>query len=576
MSSVVRLPAERAAIAPLSLAWLQSPLVLTALWCLAFLPFAAQFLTFHPDERHYLDAALQMGMTGDYLTPRYPDGSLRFNKPIVTYWLIVPWRWLLGSTPLAGRIAFLGLSGVVVLLVERLAWLVYRDRRTSLIALCLMVSHVPLITVAVNSIPEVPLTVCWVLCSLGFVAIAVCQRREPIWHWAAYGGAGLGVAVKGLPILVLVAYAIAFALVNPWRRTRIRELIHFPSMTAAVVLGGWWYVAMYALHGDFALQSFMNDQVHERVGYSPKRIGLNLLLVAGGYALACFPWTLPLIAARYVRKSPPSTKFSEPVEQKLFVQFVIGWAIAMGLVTAMVDRFALRYLLAVTPLMSVVLAHQMASLRGQWIHAWWQWSGRLLAGLIVVATFSMLVVRGQMIGDWLVVAGLAIAIVGAGLALAHRLAIEPPLRLTAAGLVLLPLAYLTLAPIGLPDSGQVLAEHLEAGHWLDRSLVHVGRPALAAKSRLRTNGDMRLYTLVDADDFAVVEYDYVIIDAQTAKDLPHRAFDVVAEFDSGYRGIAPGDAVVAALTGRLNEYLGDHPQRYQFLANRDRIASTTR
>ena len=73
---------------------------------LALLPFAAYFVTFHPDERHYTDGALQMMQHGDYLTPRTADGTLRFNKPVATYWLVAAGYQALGVSPLAGRIPF--------------------------------------------------------------------------------------------------------------------------------------------------------------------------------------------------------------------------------------------------------------------------------------------------------------------------------------------------------------------------------------------------------------------------------------------------------------------------------------
>jgi len=41
-----------------------------------------------PDEKRYIQSTKEMVESGDYITPRY-HGKLRFQKPILFYWLIL-------------------------------------------------------------------------------------------------------------------------------------------------------------------------------------------------------------------------------------------------------------------------------------------------------------------------------------------------------------------------------------------------------------------------------------------------------------------------------------------------------
>jgi len=600
-----------------------SPLVLALCFVLALLPFAANFVTFHPDERHYVDGASQMLTSGDYLTPRTPDGYLRFNKPVLTYWLLAAWYHVLGNTPLAGRLSFLILSACIVLMTHRTALLLYGDRRTALIAAAMMATHAPLLSVAVNSIPEVPLTLCWLVCAFGLMGIVVLGRREALYYWAAYGGAGLGIAVKGMPILILVAYAVGFALANPWRWTTLRELVHWPSMIAGAAIGGWWYIAMFALHGNESLAMFVSDQVTERIGLSPLRFIGNLGLVVLCYGLAFVPWNLPLLISPACRvgsetndecrnpnaermtndefrmrdalchssfgirhsfviwassfvippKVPPGRQ--DLLERRMTLVFIAGWAMVMAVVIACVERFAVRYVLAVTPLIAIVLAERLAAIDTTWIEHWWRRSGYVLAGAIGLVAAAMIVIRTQLCdGVALSAGGALIASAGVGLCLLRGSWISDPfLRLTTGALTLFPLSYLALEPIALPDSGEVMALQLNERAWLrEAEFAYVGSPALASKARLRIDGPMRLIALSDPEDLAVPDYDALLLRSDDLTYLPSEDYVVAGQFETGLGKIDPADSLRACAAGKLRDYLDQRRRRYVFVVRPDSVA----
>ena len=98
-------------------------LLLVLLFFGALLPTLPEVARYHGDERYYTDAAITMVQSGDYLTPRYADGTERFKKPLLTYWILCASYKLFGISVFSSRLPFL-LAGCGVL------WLTWRLGRT--------------------------------------------------------------------------------------------------------------------------------------------------------------------------------------------------------------------------------------------------------------------------------------------------------------------------------------------------------------------------------------------------------------------------------------------------------------
>lgn len=75
--------------------------------------------------------------------------------------------------------------------------------------------------------------------------------------------AGLAIATKGVPGLLLTAYSLFFFRWNPWIRVPYKSLCSW--QTTSCCIAGSWYLAMWMIHGDLALRMFLDDQVHKRI-----------------------------------------------------------------------------------------------------------------------------------------------------------------------------------------------------------------------------------------------------------------------------------------------------------------------
>ena len=203
--------------------------VLCAGFFLALLPFAGNYIAHHPDERHYTDGAIKMLKDGQWLSPRGADDSYRFRKPILAYWAVAGGIALLGFHALGARIVFLLAASGVVYLTYRIALLIYRDRRSALLAGAIIAANVQVLMAAARSIPDGLLSFFMTLSILGFTGILVDRGSKRRWYWAAYLGAGLALASKGGLALVVVGYFFVVALATHGRRGP-RLLLHLPSL----------------------------------------------------------------------------------------------------------------------------------------------------------------------------------------------------------------------------------------------------------------------------------------------------------------------------------------------------------
>ncbi len=168
---------------------------LMGLFGLGLFPLVNDFVFHHPDERHYTDAALHMLKTGDWWVPCQADGTPRFQKPILTYWVLAVSYWVGGVSPLASRLPFL-LAGCGVL------WLTYRmgkslfGKESGILAALILMTNPIFLLSSTRSIPDIYLCLFLTLSAWGFLLILTQAHRSMLGLWMFYGGVGLAVATK--------------------------------------------------------------------------------------------------------------------------------------------------------------------------------------------------------------------------------------------------------------------------------------------------------------------------------------------------------------------------------------------
>ena len=548
-------------------------LAVVALFSLCLLPYVANYVWNHPDERHYTDAAITMTQTGDYLSPRAADGSLRFRKPILTYWIVAASYGALGVSPLSSRLPFVLAGAGVILLTYRLAADVFNRRQVACLAAVIVAAHPVLIMSATRSIPDVFLCLFLLLSVWGFVGMMRDVRPDPRYYWAAYLGCGLAVATKGLPAVAFVAFTWVFLVTNPWRRIPAARLVHLPSMIVAALVGISWFVAASTFHGQGPVGVFWADQVTDRVtdiGFNTF-FQFNIIVVAT--ILLFVPWTLPVLLTDPLGLPKVFTPRGD--HPLLVSRYILCWTAVYAVLAALVVKLSTRYLLVVTPLLAVLLADALVRLDARTTRCWLRMGIRLLAVTTVVVGAVVLRADAQLSADYLGIL-MALVLIAGALAMAATAMRGARLRLAmclgATMLMLYPLTFLGLRHFAVPDQGQQLATRLAELTTAapSRPAAHLlGKPSLASKIRVCSGG-----TLLVSSDFSAQpkSLPVLVISDDVLEELDQDAFDI-STGSQGFKDLAPQHVAKSLLQGTLAEYLKSRRQHYHIAVRADRTSS---
>ncbi|UCS94280.1 glycosyltransferase family 39 protein [Echinicola marina] len=492
------------------------PIIL--LFILLVAPFALQFHLHYPDEMYYTDAAIKMMQNGDYLTTYLGSGELRFKKPILTYWTALAGFKLFGISAFSSRIFFLLSGAAIVFLVHRIAHLIFHQKNISHIAICIAASHGLIIFSSTRSIPDILLALFMTLSALGATGlIKYGNNAGKKYLWMFYLGIGIAFEVKGLPAAALGGIAIIYLLVNPWQRISWKKMAHLPSVLTMLIIGLFWFWAMYIKFGPTYLSSFMEDQVGIRVGSKLLLIGTNFCLAVVLYFAMFFPWIVPGISS--VKKN-----LSKIVDtNKAFFGFVATWSISMILMTSMVSVFYERYLLPVLPLSAVALAWLIAQnpngLKNKSIR--WTSAVFLILNLVIILT-SLYLNLGLGTLSILTAFGLMVSsVILFSLYLAFKRSWQPATVLTTAILLLFFSLPLFTKVISLPDQGVQTAKHIQSiGLPEGSKIAFIGNLHTSSKIRIGLGTEYSLVNLPKASyQDHLAEFDYLVCDEETMQNL---------------------------------------------------------
>jgi 4-amino-4-deoxy-L-arabinose transferase-like glycosyltransferase len=326
-------------------------------FALVLVVFAAGLLCIMPnyqayyfgDEHFYTDSAIRMVQTGHTLTPAYADGTPRFNKPVLSYWMILAGFRAFGISVLASRLASLLAGLAILLLAGLLARRLFDTRAIAFATVLVLASNLDMISASMRATPDVFLTLSALMGLTGFAGLLLDARPRPGDAWCAYIGAGLAVASKGMLGLLLLAFALLFALARRDRAARLRALWRPAPMLVGLALALAWFVAVYVKYGDRAIQGFLHDQVGSRISTSFHQVGGNLFSYTFGLALSFFPWSILLLAGLACNRQAMKRAITDKAPAFLFI---LAWYGLLLIVFSPANLTRTRYLLPAFPLLA--------------------------------------------------------------------------------------------------------------------------------------------------------------------------------------------------------------------------------
>lgn len=256
------------------------------------LPGLGRATLWEPDEPRFAEATRQMFERGDFLTP-YLNGSPRYEKPVLFYWLQAASTEIFGSNELAARVPS-ALAGIGVVVLLYVLGCEVASPSAALFAALSLATMFRFVVFARLGLTDMPVVFFVVAALYGFVRAS--RRGSPGWALIGWTCVGLGILTKGpvglLPVAIWLVYApfsggsAALRSIRPLRGVVLAAAISLP-----------WYVAMLVQHGHAFLDFAIGHEIVERAfvegSFEPPRNVFYYLKVWPGDAA---PWSLLFIA----------------------------------------------------------------------------------------------------------------------------------------------------------------------------------------------------------------------------------------------------------------------------------------
>src|SRR5680860_582772 len=266
--------------------------IIPILFLLYSAPGALDYVFHFPDEKYYTDAVLQMIDKSDNFTPYQADGTPRFKKPILTYWVLMVSYKMFGVSRFSSRLFFWLAGAFLVAITFLMAKSLSGNRKIAIIAAFITAANPLVLMSASRSIPDILQVLFLTISAWGFLEILLAENIHKKFYWMAYLGAAFAFETKGIPAAVFAGVSMLYLLLNPWKRIKLKQLFEPFSMIVAVAIALSWFIIMFAEHGSTYLSSFFADQVGERVSSNASQVVNNTLLGVVNLFAFLIPWIL--------------------------------------------------------------------------------------------------------------------------------------------------------------------------------------------------------------------------------------------------------------------------------------------
>ncbi len=353
---------------------LRTPVWLLALAILILLSGLGSWGLTESSEARYAEIGREMYRSGDYLHPTNL-GIRHYHKPPMTYYLTSLGYALFGVNEFGARFFLAVAFGLQLLLVYKLAQLLYNNRRMALASAVIYFS-MPLALLSVRFLTTDAFLNTFALAGVYFFVHH--RLRGKTWSlYAFYLAWGLGFLTKGPAVLIPVGtFILTWKLV---RRERITIGLHtFLAGLLCILLSGSWYLLVSLDNPNF-LNYFLGEQILARaVSASDMHRAQPFwyyLLLAPAVGL---PW-LPFGFVAWFWKKRAKTVREPALRMLAFT------AISVLIFYSFISSKLIFYILPMFPFVAIMAGHCLFNVPQKGLRA----LGWLLTGLSGLITLGM-------------------------------------------------------------------------------------------------------------------------------------------------------------------------------------------
>ncbi|CBE69311.1 MAG: glycosyltransferase family 39 protein [Candidatus Methylomirabilis oxygeniifera] len=250
---------------------------------------------FDADEPAYAEAAREMLISGDWITPHF-NFQPRFDKPILFYWLIALAYKGFGIGEYAARFWSAVFATGLTLSIYRFGRQLLGQRGACIAALA-FATNVGTVILARAAVTDMTLAFCmtWVLFSFFDIYLTTDKTRERLL-FVGYLAMALAVLTKGPIGLLLPGLIIGlFLVIRRKARATLSRLRLFPGIGLFAVIALPWYLLVLRENGWAFIQGFfVQHHLNRYLGVVSSHVGSPLYFLPV-IVVGFFPWsgTLP-------------------------------------------------------------------------------------------------------------------------------------------------------------------------------------------------------------------------------------------------------------------------------------------
>lgn len=332
---------------------------------------------FDPDEPVYAETAKEMIASNDFVSPRI-YGEYWYDKPPMYYWLVAAAFKLFGVNEFAARFPSALLAIIGCLYVYSAAARLFGARAgiCGALVLCTSIEYLYLGKAAVT---DITLTFFLTVSLLAFL-----EKR----YYLFYICAGLATVTKG-PVGLLFPGAVVFLYLLFTRNFSLLREMKIPAgIVLYAVTAVPWYWAMYAIHGNAFIDTFLGFHNITRFTSPEHPEGVLWYYFIPVLILGFLPWTAVMGQAVWAALTNSRPQHARP----LF--FLIIWAAFIFLFFSVSRTKLVSYILPMFPPLAMVvgwyLDRIMDARRG----------GRPFAWPVLLTVFAGLFAAGGVFGAY--------------------------------------------------------------------------------------------------------------------------------------------------------------------------------
>ncbi|MBL7069649.1 MAG: glycosyltransferase family 39 protein [Candidatus Omnitrophica bacterium] len=330
-------------------------IILLALGCVVLFGFNLGDLSLlKGDENYYFSSARRMIGDGDWITPRYHH-HIRYEKPIVYYWVVALFLKLFGTSWLAARMTSV-LFGTLTVITTYLLALRFFNKKTALLSSSMLATS--FLFFQYSRLAVIDITFLFLVTISLFLFLKGERENKRGFFLLSYLFIGLSILAKG-PLGLIIFFLVVAAYVISARKYDIFGRMNIiPGMFIILVISLPWPILMYKIHGqeylnhiwgieavDKAVGSILNlSDVENLPGFIIRYLGYYIPVVVFTFA----PWSLCLPLGLFKRLE------TKRKEDRLFI---LSWFWGVFLFFTIVSFKHTHYMLLLSVPLSMIVAN---------------------------------------------------------------------------------------------------------------------------------------------------------------------------------------------------------------------------